>query len=260
MQNGYHSSSVQRALAILEFLGSSQRLWNISELSRRLHIPKSSTHVLMTTLEGLGYIIKEGGRRDYTAAVRFYGLAATGPRRLSLPEGALRQIEQLVRETGLTAHLAVLDDGQALYVQKVVPPGAIELATEIGKRVNLHCTAVGKVLLAYTTGPKQETLLSRARLTRHTENTIPSGSELRIELDKVRRFGFAFDDQEEELDTRCVAVPVRDSFERLVASLGVAGAVNQIHHGNMKALLTALRHAARLIPSRGASIPDSKSA
>ncbi|HYZ84414.1 MAG TPA: IclR family transcriptional regulator [Bryobacteraceae bacterium] len=249
MENSCNLNSVQRAFAILEFLGDSHRRWNISELSRRLGIPKSTTHVLMTTLERLGYITREGGRRNYTAAVKFYGPAISPARRWTLPERALAPMEQLVKRTGVTANLAVLDEGQALYIQKVSSPESV-VDTEVGKRANLHCTAVGKVLLAYGNTPVLNALLERTRLTRHTENTISSGRALRLELANVQHLGYAFDDQEEEIDTRCIAVPVYNSIGRFVAGLGLAGTVGQIHDGNMNTLLHCVREAARQISAK----------
>src|ERR1051326_5996582 len=129
MQNSGHANSVERALTILEFLGDSPRRWNISELSRRLGIPKSTTHVLMVALERRGYITREGGRRNYTAAIRFYGAGCTPGRRLSLADRALPSMEKLARETRLTSHLAVLDEEQALYIQKASGPGPLRFDT-----------------------------------------------------------------------------------------------------------------------------------
>jgi DNA-binding IclR family transcriptional regulator len=238
---------VDRAFTILEFLGESPRRWNISELSRRLGIPKSTTHILMVTLERRGYIVREQGHRNYTAALRFYGKACLPGRRLSLPDRALPFMEKMARESGLTSHLALLDEGQALYAQKVSGPGSIRFDTDIGKRSNAHCTAVGKVLLAHSNGPAVDDLLSRARLMRHTFNTISSGNQLRAELSHVRRVGFAFDDQEEELDVRCLAVPVFDNNGRFMASLGLTGTINQIHEENFNALIHAARTCANAI-------------
>ena len=249
MPNSSHANSVDRALTILEFLGESPRRWNISELSRRLGIPKSTTHVLMIALERRGYITRDGGRRNYTAAIRFYGSGCLPGRRLSLSDRALPHMERLARETGLTSHLAVLDEEQSLYVQKVSGPGAIRFDTHVGKRANSHCTAVGKVLLAHANGGVLEDVLSRTRLTRHTMNTIASGNELRAELGHVRRVGFAYDDQEEELDVRCIAVPVFDAMGRFSASLGLTGTISQIYADNTKFLIEAARRAALAIGS-----------
>ena len=249
MPNSCQANSVERALTILEFLGESPRRWNISELSRRLGIPKSTTHVLMSALERRGYITREGGQRNYTAAIRFYGSGGMPGRRLSLPDRALPHMENLVRETGLTAHLAVRDEEQALYVQKVSGPGSARFDTHVGKRTNSHCTAVGKVLLAHAHGPMLEDLLSRGHLTRHTMNTIASGNELRAELAHVRRVGFAYDDQEEELDVRCIAVPVFDAMGRFNASLGLTGTISQIYEDNTRLLIEAARRTAVAIGS-----------
>src|SRR5438876_11591603 len=122
-----------------------------------------------------------------------------------MPERVLPVLEELVRSTGFTVHLAVADEGQALYVQKVAPPGMV-LDTFVGKHANLHCTAVGKVILAYSDETFINQFLSKTSFTRHTPNTIVSADMLRKQLTAVRRNGYATDDEEEELGTRCVAV------------------------------------------------------
>jgi IclR family transcriptional regulator, KDG regulon repressor len=223
-----HTGSIARALAVLEFLDASPRGWNISELSRKLQVPKSTMHLILLTLERLGYVSREPGSRDYSLSVKVCELGRSLLRNVQLPDIALPHLEDLVRQVRLTAHLAILEHDQAIYVQKVDCPGLIKFDTYVGKRTNLHCTAVGKVLLAYSPEQKSNHILEREPFARYTRHTITSAILLRKELVKVRQHGYAIDDEEEELDVRCVAVPVFRPTGEFVAALGVTGTVGQL--------------------------------
>ncbi len=248
MSTSPHVTSVERALAILEFLDGARRGWNISEISRRLEIPKSTTHVLVRTLEGLGYLKREPGSRSYTLGLKLYGLGRGIMRDLSLPTQALPAMQWLADRTGLTVHLAVLEMDQAIYIQKVEAPGLIRFDTYIGKRTNLHCTAVGKALLAYTTWQRQERFLSRGSFARHTKNSITTAAALRQELQRIRERGYAIDDEEEELQIRCVAAPVLNHVGELVAAVSVTGTVGQVTEESIGRLgRLTMRAAARIL-------------
>ncbi len=253
MGTSAHATSVERALAILEFLDGARRGWNISEISRKLQIPKSSTHVLVRTLERQGYLKREPGSRGYTLGLKLYGLGRGVMRNLSLPSQALPAMRALSEQTGLTVHLAVLDVDQAIYIQKVEAPGLIRFDTYIGKRTNLHCTAIGKALLAYTTWQRQQRFLSRGSFARYTKNSITTAAALRQELQRIRQRGYAIDDEEEELQIRCVAAPVLDSAGELVAAIGVTGTTGQVQEGQISWLGRTVRQAAnRILQSQSA--------
>lgn len=228
MSKSPHVTSVERALAILGFLDGARRGWNISEISRKLKIPKSSTHVLVLTLERQGYLKREPGSREYTLGLKLYGLGRGLMDNLALPSKALPAMEWLSERTGLTVHLAVLEMDQAMYIQKVEAPGLIRFDTYVGKRTNLHCTAVGKTLLAYTTWQRQQRFLSRGSLARYTKNSITTVAALRQELQRIRGRGYAIDDQEEELQIRCIAAPVLNCVGELVAAVGITGTTGQV--------------------------------
>lgn len=236
-----HTGSVARALAVLEFLDTSQRGWNISELSRKLDVPKSTMHLILLTLERLGYVSREPGSRDYTLSVKVCELGRSLMRNVMLPDIALPHLEDLVRQVRLTAHLAILEHDQAIYVQKVDCPGLIKFDTYVGKRTNLHCTAVGKVLLAHSPENKSQHILEREPFARYTRHTITSAVLLRKELIKVRQRGYAVDDEEEELEVRCIAVPVFRPTGEFVAALGVTGTVGQVRTDMIEGLATHMR-------------------
>jgi DNA-binding IclR family transcriptional regulator len=238
--------AIQRAFEILELLDRSHRGWNISDIARKLKIPKSSAHVFIRTLEKVGYVTKKPNGREYYLGLKSSALGDGFLKLLNLSDSSLAQVKKLAQQTALTVHLAVLEDGQAVYVHKVDGQGMVPFATWVGKRTNLHCTAVGKVLLAYSRSDSIDCFLSRNPLARYTPYTITSSAAFRNELQRVRQMGHALDDQEEEINVRCVGVPVFNRYKKCVAALGTTGIVNQIPE-NRAALLAYMESAAASI-------------
>lgn len=237
------ASAVERALLVLEALDSSRRGLNISELSRRVQIPKSSTHVIVLTLERLGYVQKNPDSLHYRLGLRAYALGQSMTKSLSISEVALPHMRVLVDDLRLSAHLAVPDGDQGVYIQKVEAPGLLKIDTYVGRRMDLHCTAVGKVILAFGPPELLERVLLKPVYIRHTKNTITTPKLLQREVARVRKFGFAVDDEEEELAVRCVAVPAFRAG-RFAAGLSVTGATTQIPITEIEAIAARLRHAA----------------
>jgi IclR family KDG regulon transcriptional repressor len=230
------ATSIDRAFAILEFLDGSVHGWNISELSRKLRIPKSTAHVIVLNLERLGYLTRDPASRQYALGLKVYGLGRGLMKSFKLPEKALPAMQRLVAVTRCTAQLAVMSDDQAMYIQKVEGPGFIQFDIYIGKKTNLHCTAVGKVLLAYASEQKQQHILSKKSFAQYTHNTITSPARLSKELIKVRQKGYAIDDQEEELEVRCVAAPVFNTAGEFMAALSVVDTAGRIRNDNIDEL------------------------
>jgi DNA-binding IclR family transcriptional regulator len=159
-----------------------------------------------STLQRLGYLTLDARTREYSLGLKVYGLGRGLMKSFSLPERALRPMQRLVQVTRCTSQLAVMADDQAMYIQKVEGPGIIQFDSYVGKRTNLHCTAVGKVLLAHASEQKQEHIL--ARKSSRTTPTEPSRPQsLRKELAKVRQRGYAIDDRKKSW-RYCVAAPV----------------------------------------------------
>jgi IclR family KDG regulon transcriptional repressor len=243
---GAQSNSVRRALAILEFLRGSERRRNLSEISRKLALPKSTTSILLSTLESLGYIIRNGEERRYSLSSRALGLGLGLLDQLDLARRSRATLEAIAATLKVTANVAVLDGDQALFVNKA--DGVRQPCCDIypGRRTNLQCTAVGKVLLAFVSPEEQRQFLARHRSIRHTKRTIVSPEVLMTEIDSVRRRGYALDNQEEELLVRCLAVPIYDG-QRPVAALGITGTLSDIHPGNIDELASYLGGMSRQI-------------
>ena len=242
------TGSVERAFLILEFLNSSKRGWNISDISRRLSIPKSTTHVLVSTLEQLGYVqrYQYKGSRRYQVSTKTLGLGKNALSAAPLSEIVLPHLHWLVQETRLTAHMGILERNQAVFVQKVDGPGAIKFNTYIGKRSELHCTGVGKVLLAFQPDEQIELLLSTYSFGRFTKKTISSKSAFLSELARVQQSGYSIDDEEEELGIRCIAAPILSGSNAL-AAVSVTGTAAQLRTDGIHRVIALTKCAAERI-------------
>ncbi len=240
--NGWQSHSVLRALAILELLNRSPRPLSSSEISRSLDLPKSTTSVLLSTLESAGYIHRDEQERHYSQSLKAYGLGLALLNHLELSRRAMPVLKTIAASQGVTAHVAVLDGDQALFVNKVDGEGQPCCDIYPGRKTNLQCTAVGKVLLAWMNDEQRREFLARHRLIRHTNRTIATAEELGAMIDRVRQRGYAVDDQEEELYVRCLAVPVFGPREEFHCALGITGSPRDIRASNFKALVEYLKH------------------
>ena len=238
------ATAVERAMAMLEYLDGSRRGLNISEMSRKLGIPKSSAHVIVVTLERLGYVRKQEDSRHYTLGLKAYGLGQGMLRGLSIAKLAMPYMQALADQWRRPVHLAVPDGDQGIYIQKAESPGLIQFDTYVGRRMDLHCTGVGKVLLAWGPPDILARLTAKPMYIRYTKNTITNPKALQKEVATVRKQGWAVDDEEEELGVRCLAVPVFSAPGRFVAGLSVTGTTRQIPLDEVEAVARRLRQAA----------------
>ena len=249
------ASAVTRTMAILECLDSSRRGLNISEISRKLDIPKSSAHVLIITLERLGYIRRASNGRDFRLGLKTYALGQRMAKSLALSDIALPHMQALVEEVQICAHLAVLDHDQGVFIQKAAAPGLIQFDTYIGRRMDLHCTALGKVILAFSPAEDVARFLAKRVFARYTPNTITTSQALRKEMIRIRRLGYAVDDAEEELISRCAAVPVLHGGTCFVAALSVSGTLEQMPLRSIEKFVAPLTRCAAAIAAENIPLP-----
>jgi IclR family acetate operon transcriptional repressor len=160
---------------------------------------------------------------QYRIGVRAFRVGSSFLEEIGLGRRLRPMLADLAARTGETANLVVRDSLEAVYIDHVIGTKVSKLFTEIGQRVPLHCTAVGKVLLAYAPPAEREDLVARLELRRLTPNTITSRGALRRELAAVRSAGCAVDREEHELGVACVAAPVWDASGDLAAAVGVSG-------------------------------------
>jgi DNA-binding IclR family transcriptional regulator len=239
--------ALQRGLAILERVANSRRGLTFAQLARFFDFPKSSVHTLVLTLEREGYLQRDDATGRYMTGRKLVHIAGMTLDGLVVRERAAPLLRALVAETGMTAHLAVLDRNEVTVAAKVDRPGVHRIATWVGKRMDVHCTSLGKCLIAYLPDDQVDRLINDRGLLRHNEHTIVSPERLKQELARTRALGYALDDEEEELGWRCVGAPVWDRDGRVVAAVSVAGDTDHINADTLTSIATQVMGAALAI-------------
>jgi IclR family transcriptional regulator, KDG regulon repressor len=200
--------SVERAAHLLEALGASPRGLSLTEVSRAAGLHKSTARRILVTLMTAGFVRQASAEEHYTLGPRLIALSQTAPAHL-LPGALVHPVLVGLRdELNETVHLAIPDGFELVYLEKVESRQHLRIASKVGTRITLYCTALGQAYLAHMPGEWVSDYLSVTKLVRKTANTITSGPLLLAKLEEARRRGFAFDDIENEDDIRCVAAPV----------------------------------------------------
>jgi DNA-binding IclR family transcriptional regulator len=220
--------ALERGLTILEVVAKSKNGYTFSQLAQQLDFPKSSIHSLLVTFERLGYLQRLESSGRYVAGLNLVRIATVASHGITLRQKAGPLLCELTQRTGLTAHIAILENKEALLVAKVEPSGTVPVATWIGKRIDYHCTSLGKALIAWRREDEIDELVKERRMLRHNENTISSLTRLKQELMRTRQAGYAVDDEEEEIGFRCIGAPVLGVSGEVEAAVSVSGTVEQI--------------------------------
>ncbi|HEV7205492.1 MAG TPA: IclR family transcriptional regulator [Jatrophihabitans sp.] len=197
--------SVLRALDVLETLADRPGGSTVADISSSTRLPMATTHRLLRTLVDRGYALQLADRR-YALGLRLVTLGSAA--NVLLGSGVEAVLRDLVDELGETANVALFTGYQAEYVAQVPSRHSMRMFTELGRRVDLHCTGVGKAMLARLSADDVAAVVRRRGLPRLTEHTIGTPEELRAELARITSRGFAVDDEEQELGVRCVAVAI----------------------------------------------------
>jgi DNA-binding IclR family transcriptional regulator len=239
--------ALDRALTVLELLAKSNKGLGLGDLSRSLGVPRSSTHCLLVTLERRGYLERNVQTHRYLFGVKLLGLANLALSGIKLREVAAPFLQSLMRATRLTVHLGILEDGEAVLIEKVEPPGLLRLATWIGKRMDVHCTGLGKALIAYIPEEELDSLIRKHGLPRHNENTVTSVRKFKMQLAEIRSKGYAVDAEEDEIGLCCVGAPVFDHVGQVVASVSAAGTLSQVTQDTLHSLAEKVKKTASAI-------------
>lgn len=238
-------SAAARALVVLERL-SRQRALGLEELSREVGLAKPTVYRFLLTLQELGYVRRADGDR-WTITLKMFNLGARALDHLDLISAARPIAEEMAEQLGETVHMGVADGDSAVYVLKIESQYTIRMISRVGRRMPLYCTAIGKVLLAYSTPEEREAMLKDVRLLAFTKNTITSRAALDDELAQVRKQGFALDNEEREEDLRCIGAPIFDHGGSVAATISVSWPSFRYDRGEEGEKIETVRHAAARI-------------
>ena len=214
--------TIQKAGELLALYDRNHTEWGVREVAEKLKMAKSSTHDLMSSLAKLGFLNKTEDSR-YRLGWRLVTLSEVLLATTELRQEAHPVMEELAVQYQETIHLAVLDDTQAVYVNKLEGRQAVRVElTSLGARLYAHCSALGKVLLAYSSEEEVKRIIQTAGLPRFTPNTITDEEELGQNLAKIRRQGFAYDMEEILPDLCCVAAPIYNHLGHVIAAISMS--------------------------------------
>ena len=219
--------SVWRTIKILESFNSEEGM-GVTELSKKLNFPKSSIHEILTTLVQEKILEKDGDRSRYYLGTKLFELGNRARANLEIRKMAIPFLKTLNEELDETVHLTVLDNGEVLYVECFESTKRLRTYSVIGVRAPLHCTAVGKAILAFLPEDDIERIVRTKGLERFTENTIIDKALLLEDLGKIVQRGYAVDNMEHEDGMRCVGAPIRNSSGMVFASISVSGPSQRI--------------------------------
>lgn len=223
----YSVPAIHRALDLIEVLASERRAFTVTEVSRKFKIPKSSAYAILQTLKSRGYLQKNGDDQ-YSLTLKIYGVGSALIDSLDWRQKIYPLLKQLTEKSQVSGHIAVLDQGYAVYIEKLEVMGAIRLTTWIGKRMHVHSTSIGKALIAYLPEEEVDWIIQERGLARLTPKTITEPRELKRELAHVRSQGYAVSNEENEDGVRAVAAPLFNHTGDLVAAVNLGGSTLQI--------------------------------
>jgi IclR family KDG regulon transcriptional repressor len=237
-------AGVLKVFAILRAL-SERSETGISELSVRLAMPKATVHRFLQTLKTLGYVQQAVDSERYGLTMHLFELGAKALRDPDLVELAKPHMQALSDATGETVHLGQLIDSEIIYVHKVDSRHMLGMYSRIGRRAPLHCTAIGKVLMAWEAPARRAQILQGCDFKRYRDKTITSRQAFAQELERTLAQGFGQDREEFDDHIRCAAIPLFDRHNQVVAGLSVSFPTFRYDEAREPGLVAMLRDASR---------------
>ncbi len=234
--------AVERAAKILECF-ETQDKWGISELSAHLGLNKSTVFGLVNTLAALGYLEQDEATGRYGLGVRLFLLGQKAQR--SIRQLVQPQMTALARQLEETVNFVKREGDNVVYLVKQESPHSMRICTNIGQRLPMYCSAVGKAILAYLPAQEQQTIARGYTYHRYTEHTLPSPQALLEDLEAVRREGFALDREELEYGLVCLAVPVFDPQGQVAAAVSCSGPKQRMTPEKLTQIKAALQACAQ---------------
>ncbi len=216
MEKEYPVKSLAKAIQVLECFTLQEPELGVTEISQRLGMLKTTVYNILSTFAMLGYVVQNPKTEKYYLGTKILHLGYIVNNHMGLREMFLPYLERIAKACGEVCYFGIPQDGQVLYIESVYPPGQARLRNILGERASMHCTGLGKAMLAYMERPDME-------LPRYTPQTICDPTALDAELAAVRERGYAVDNMEHEIGIKCVACPIFGADGRVVAAVSVSG-------------------------------------
>jgi DNA-binding IclR family transcriptional regulator len=250
----YFVPAIARALGVIEYLSTQDGPLGVTAIAAELGIAKSTCFSVLSTLETAGYV-RRGHDQTWALTLKPYVVGTRVAARVDVLSLAKPVLEQLAGATQMTAHLALADDATVTYAQKVDAPGLIRFDTYPGKDASLHLTAVARAIAAHMDPDRLARRLESYSFEGGTARAVHDADEFRVRLARVRRLGYAFEDEEETEGVCCLAAPVFGADGSVRAAVGLAALTSQIRSASLDATAEQVKLAASTIgDSLGAAL------
>jgi DNA-binding IclR family transcriptional regulator len=243
-QGTYKVQALDRAFAVLDLLAESDLPLGLAQVATSLQLHKSTAHRFLMVLER-HRMVERTSAGKFRLGLRLFDFGNRAIEQYDLRDRAQPHLRRLVVETEETAHLCILEGARVVYIDKIEPARSVRMITRIGASNPVHCTSVGKAILAFMPEEKVADVLRRTRFERFTHRTVATPEALRVEIEKTRRRGYAVDDEELEEGLRCIAVPVLDAQRQPVAAVSVSGPSFRVTAQKLPSIANHLLHCVR---------------
>jgi DNA-binding IclR family transcriptional regulator len=218
----YKLQALDRAFAVLDLLSTSATSLGLAEIAHALGLHKSTAHRFLMVLQQ-HRMVERTPAGKFRLGLRLCDFGSRAIEQYDLRERAQLHLKMLVAEVEETAHLCILEQTRMVYIDKQEPERTIRMISRVGASSPVHCTAVGKAVLATMSRARVEQLLPELQLERFTRRTMTTRDALLKELDRTSRRGYAVDDEEREEGVRCAGVAILDARGEAVAAVSISG-------------------------------------
>ena len=239
--------SVDRALRILEIISDAEDGLTLAQIAQMIELPKSTVHGLVSTLRDHRYIKQSDEDGRYLMGMKLFEMGTKAARSWDIRDAAKPAMRWLSKEFGETVHLGCEDNGEVLYLDKIAADSLITIVSDIGARLPMHCSGIGKALLAHKSDSEINRYISNKGLIPLTGRTITNKDAFLAELEKVKEQGFAIDDGEIMEGLRCVGAPIFDTDGLVRYAISVSGQVKDIYGKRLERLIIETKRAAKEI-------------
>ncbi len=250
---GNQDGTVGKALDVLDMVAGAGKPVRFSDLLVHSAYPKATLYRFLQTLTNQGMLTLDPDRGTYALGVRLVRLAHAAWQQSSLAPLARPYLDELARETGETIHLAQMDMGQVLYVDKRNAAKPVEMFSSAGKVGPAYCTGVGKAMLAHLPDDALNTVLARQSFHRFTPHTYATPAALMTELQAIRARGHAFDREEHEPGIICVAVPILTRAGRVMGAISLTSTTQRTTLTALESHADQIKHTAGKIAAEAES-------
>ena len=226
--NPYKLEGLDRVVAILDLLSASNNSLSLAEICQQMNVCKSTAHRALMAMEKTGLIERAPSHR-YRLGLKLYDMGHRAVEQIDLRAHAHPYLRKLALRVGETVHLGVLHRSRIVYIDKVEPVSRLVcVSSRTGTSNPVYCTSLGKAILAFMPPEEAKMILDGVRFTRFTANTLTSADECMMALERVRRRGYAVDDEEMEIGTRCIGAPIHGAGEQIIAAVSVSGSTTRL--------------------------------